>query len=187
MGRLNNRQQRFVEEYMVDFNATQAAIRAGYAVKTARQQGSANLSKPDISRAIEKRRAELSRRTGISAERVLVELGKIAFAKAPDIINDEDGRLRPGLSEADSACVQSIRVRQLPDGGVEREVRLYDKQKALDSLGKYTGVVVDRKDITTNGKAIESGVANVLVVPSVMDEAEWERLAMGGTDDNDAG
>ena len=71
MARLNNRQQRFVDEYMVDFNATQAAIRAGYSVKTAGKIGSENLKKPDISRAVEKRRAELSRRTGISVERVL--------------------------------------------------------------------------------------------------------------------
>jgi len=67
------KQQRFVEEYLIDLNATQAAIRAGYSADTARQMGSENLSKPDIAEAISVANAERSAKTAIDAAWVLVE------------------------------------------------------------------------------------------------------------------
>ena len=68
---LNPKQQRFCEEYMIDLNATQAAIRAGYAVKTATEQASRLLTNVNVSREIEKLQALQSRRTGITADRVI--------------------------------------------------------------------------------------------------------------------
>lgn len=67
------KQQRFVEEYLIDLNATQAAIRAGYSRKTARQIGDENLSKPDIAAAIADRLKARSEKTGLDAEWVLLE------------------------------------------------------------------------------------------------------------------
>lgn len=68
---LTDKQQRFVAEYLVDLNATQAAIRAGYSEKTARQVASENLSKPDIAEAIAAKAAERTAAIDLSAERVL--------------------------------------------------------------------------------------------------------------------
>jgi len=77
---LTDKQQRFVKEYLVDLNATQAAIRAGYSQKTAGSIGEENLRKPEIAAAIQEAMEARSRRTEITADRVLQELAKIGFA-----------------------------------------------------------------------------------------------------------
>ena len=97
---LNSKQQRFVEEYLIDLNATQAAIRAGYSPKTANVIGSENLAKPEISNAISRAMAERSRRTGISQDRVVQELAKIAFVNITDIC-DPAGRIKDTAKEED--------------------------------------------------------------------------------------
>ena len=71
---MTNKQKRFIEEYLIDFNATQSAIRAGYSVDTAKDIGCENLAKPNIKKAINKALAERSRRTGITQDRVIQEL-----------------------------------------------------------------------------------------------------------------
>lgn len=78
MSNLTPKQARFVAEYLVDLNATQAAIRAGYSEKTARQAGSENLSKPDIQEAIEEAQQARSKRTGIDQDEVVRGLKKEA-------------------------------------------------------------------------------------------------------------
>jgi len=77
---LNAKQQRFVEEYLVDLNATQAAIRAGYSKRTAEQQGSRLLSNVKVAKAVSKAQEALSERAGITQERVLKRFEQIAFA-----------------------------------------------------------------------------------------------------------
>ena len=91
--RLTAKQQRFIEEYPVDLNATQAAIRAGYSRRTAFVIGYENLKKPHIKAPIQKKLAELSRNAGITAERVLNELAAVAFGNIYDLI-DYDGPTR---------------------------------------------------------------------------------------------
>lgn len=81
---LTGKQKRFVEEYLVDLNATQAAIRAGYREKTAGQIGFENLKKPEIQEAVAKAIQERQARTEITQDRVLSELGRVAFADADD-------------------------------------------------------------------------------------------------------
>ena len=80
---LNARQTEFVKQYLVDLNATQAAIRAGYSAQTARQMGSENLSKPYIAAEIERAMAE---RGGITRTSIVHELGAIAFSNICDVI-----------------------------------------------------------------------------------------------------
>lgn len=79
MAKLNDRQQLFAQEYLVDLNATQAAIRAGYSQKTARSQGERLLTNVDIAAAIQRGIKERIEKTQITAERVLLELAAIAF------------------------------------------------------------------------------------------------------------
>lgn len=81
MAKLTDKQQRFVDEYLIDLNATQAAIRAGYSAKTADQQGSRMLANVKVQQAIAERMAERSKRTGVNQDRVVLELAKVAFLK----------------------------------------------------------------------------------------------------------
>lgn len=78
--KLTEKQKRFCEEYLVDLNATQAAIRAGYKEKTARSSASENLTKPDIQQYLRELIDQRSERTGITADTVLLELERIALS-----------------------------------------------------------------------------------------------------------
>lgn len=148
---MTDKQRRFVEEYLIDLNATQAAIRAGYSPDTAKEIGCENLTKPNISKAIAKAMAERSRRTGISQDRVIEELAKIAFMNAADVINTDDASILEDASREDLSCIQSVKVKQ-SDGEkgslIEREIKLADKLRALELLGKHLGMFKDKLEIT---------------------------------------
>lgn len=88
------RQERFVQEYLVDLNATQAAIRAGYSEKSARQMGAENLSKPSIQAAIAQAQQERAERTGITADRALREAWNVAIADARELVQVKVGCCR---------------------------------------------------------------------------------------------
>lgn len=151
MAKLTDKQKRFVEEYLIDLNATQAAIRAGYSIKTAEQIGFQLLNKTLVSEEIKKQMAERSKRTGINADRVLNELAKIAFANAKDVINFQDASVLECAKEDDLACVQSVKVkRQFSEKGEleERQVTMYDKKAALELLGKHLGMWKDKVEVS---------------------------------------
>lgn len=152
---LTEKQKRFIEEYLIDLNATQAAIRAGYSPKTAQEQGSQNLSKlmVPISEAI----AERSKRTGINQDRILRELAKIGFVNAKDVIDFEEAGVRCDAEEDDLAAIQSIKVKQtIGEKGTttEREIKLYDKKAALELLGKHLGMFKDKVDVETTERVV---------------------------------
>lgn len=94
MEKLTAKQARFVEEYLVDLNATQAAIRAGYSESTARAIGYENLTKPDIQKAITAAREKQQQRTEITADRVLAEYAKIAFFDPRKLFTADGGLSR---------------------------------------------------------------------------------------------
>lgn len=144
---MTKKQKRFVEEYLIDLNATQAAIRAGYSSDTAGSIGAENLKKPEIKSRIDKAMAERSRRTGINQDRVLQELARIGFAKITDVVDPDTAKIRPDASEDDLACIQSIKIKP-NEFGTEREVKLYDKKSALVDLGKHLGLFKDKMELT---------------------------------------
>lgn len=144
---MTKKQKRFVEEYLIDLNATQAAIRAGYSPDTAGSIGAENLKKPEIKNRIDKAMAERSRRTGINQDRVLQELARIGFAKITDVVDPDTAKIRPDASEDDLACIQSIKIKP-NEFGTEREVKLYDKKAALVDLGKHLGLFKDKLELT---------------------------------------
>lgn len=151
MAKLTAKQQRFVEEYLIDLNATQAAIRAGYK-KTEYTDTNANklLENTRIREAIDKAMAERSKRTGINQNRVIQELARIAFVNPQNVINAEDGSVREDATEDDLACIQAVKVKTMSgDKGCseEREVRLNDKMKALELLGKHLGMFTDKVEL----------------------------------------
>lgn len=144
---MTKKQKRFVEEYLIDLNATQAAIRAGYSPDTAGSIGAENLKKPEIKNRIDKAMAERSKRTGINQDRVLQELARIGFAKITDVVDPDTAKIRPDASEDDLACIQSIKIKP-NEFGTEREVKLYDKKAALVDLGKHLGLFKDKLELT---------------------------------------
>lgn len=146
MAKLTAKQQTFVEEYLIDLNATQAAIRAGYSAKNADKIGSELLGKTRVAEAVSMAMAERSRRTGINQDRVLQELARIGFAKITDVVDPETAKIRPDASDDDLACIQSIKIKP-NEFGTEREVKLYDKKSALVDLGKHLGLFKDKLEL----------------------------------------
>lgn len=143
MAKLTAKQKKFVEEYLIDLNATQAAIRAGYSPETAEQIGYQQLQKTSVKNEIDKAMAERSRRTGINQDRVLRELAKIAFVNPGDVINFDEATVKSDAKEDDLAAIASVKIKNIPteDGEItEREIKLCDKLKALDLLGKHLGI-----------------------------------------------
>lgn len=159
MAKLTEKQQRFVEEYLVDLNATQAAIRAGYSVKTADVQGSRMLGNVKVQSAIGEAMALRSRRTGINQDRVVLELAKIAFVKITDIVNS-DGEIKEDAKPEDLACIETVKYKASnTDKGdsVEREVKISSKLKALELLGKHLGMWNDKVDVNVAVPIVISG------------------------------
>lgn len=149
INKLTNKQRRFVEEYLVDLNATQAAIRAGYSVNNAGDIGSELLRKTRVSQAVKEAMAKQSKRTGVSADRVIRELAKIAFLNSADFIT-ENGKLKEGVSRDDMAAVSSIKIKEIPTASglvVEREVKLYDKLRAMELLGKHLAMFSEKLNV----------------------------------------
>lgn len=150
VAKLTDKQQRFVDEYLIDLNATQAAIRAGYSAKTADQQGSRMLANVKIKQAVAEKQAQRSKRTGVNQDRVILELAKVAFAKMTDIV-DSNGRIKEDASPDDLACIESIKYKESDNeygGSVEREVKIASKLKALELLGKHLGMWSDKFNVT---------------------------------------
>lgn len=145
---MTQKQKRFIEEYLIDLNATQAAIRAGYSPDTAKSIGSENLTKPDIQARIAKAMAERSRRTGVNADRVVMELAKIAFVNAKDVIDPDTATVRPDALPEDTAAIQSVKVKTFGEDGLEREIKMADKLKALELLGKHLGMFKDKIELS---------------------------------------
>jgi phage terminase small subunit len=150
---LTPKQRQFVEEYLVDLNATQAAIRAGYSRKTARSIAEENLTKPDIAEAIRIAMEARAERTRVAADRVLVELGRIAFSNIRTLF-DEKGALRniAELSEDEAAALAAVEVSEIFGGrgedrrliGCMRKVRLWDKCAALELAMRHLGLLKER-------------------------------------------
>lgn len=148
---LTDKQAKFVEEYLVDFNATQAAIRAGYSEKTAYSIGWENLRKPEIIEAI--------REKAMSAEEVLMRLADIARGDFADIFDITQLGFVIDLDKAQKAgktkLIKKIKQRTTitSKNGEETEihdleVELHDAQSALVTLGKYHKLWTDKTELT---------------------------------------
>lgn len=154
---LTLKQARFVDEYLVDLNATQAAIRSGYSENTAEQQGSRLLSNAKVAAAVAERQADRVKRTEITQDRVLQELARIGFADIRDLFewDVESATFIPSrdLTEDQAAAVSEIQAETTStrerngtttDTTVKLKIKTYDKLGALDKLGKHLGMFVER-------------------------------------------
>lgn len=140
---LEPRQQRFVDEYVIDFNGTQAAIRAGYSRKTASSIATENLRKPAIQAAIRDRMATISARCEVTAARVVRELAVVAFSDMRSFVEWGPGgvtlKAADGLSDEDARCVSEVSQTDSATGGSVK-FKLHDKMKALTDLADRIGI-----------------------------------------------
>lgn len=190
---LTPKQQRFVDEYLIDLNATQAAIRAGYSAKTAYSIGQENLNKPEVASAIAFAQKARSQRTGITQDMVLRELAKIGFADMRKLLRwtgsaiglDEDaaedsGEVRLTMAnlvqlfdsdELDDDIVGAIsEISQTKDGALK--VKLHDKQAALVNIGKHLGMFKEQVQV-------DAKHAHTLEQASVPEVLGWLAAASG--------
>lgn len=143
MPRLTPKQARFVEEYLTDLNATQAAIRAGYSQRRADALGYENLRKPEIKDAIEAYQRERSARTGVTADRVVQEIARVAFASLSDVMTwgPAGAKVRPNDEiTPDSAAA----IAEITETNTGIKVKLHNKVAALEQLAKHVGLYQDR-------------------------------------------
>lgn len=164
MAKLTAKQQRFCDEYLIDLNATQAAIRAGYSEKNADKIASELLGKTRVQEQIQKRKADRVERTEITQDMVLRELAAIAFADATDYVNVV---MKPYLTESgDEVFLPDVAVTETGEltplqkkaiAGIKQgkngiELKLNDKTRALELLGKHLGMFTDKVEITEHKK-----------------------------------
>jgi phage terminase small subunit len=173
--KLTPKQAAFVENYLLDLNATQAAIRAGYSKRTANEQATRLLANVSVAAAIEAAKAERSQRTMISADRVLRELARIAFLDVGKAFT-EGGGLKPlhEMDEDTRRAIGGLEVSALyADGeniGKLSKIKLSDKLRALELLGRHIGLF-DQK-VTINGgdpltlllKSVQGSAFNPVVI-----------------------
>lgn len=148
------KQKAFVAEYLVDLNATQAAIRAGYSEKTASRIGPNLIGKSCIQEAIQAAMSKREKRTEITADRVIQELARIAFLRSDDIFEIVGGSVRvkdtSEMSEDARSSLSGASETITEKGGTVR-VQIADKVKSLELLGKHLALFTDRVNMDVSG------------------------------------
>lgn len=176
-----NLRGRFVDEYMIDQNATQAAIRAGYSPRSAGMQGGRLMQNDEILAEINRRAALISASKGITAERVIQEYINLALLDPLDLFNPDGSMKRlEDIPEGARRAIGGLELRELapmdtPVGQISvtlRKVKLIDKRGALDSLAKIMGLMREKVDVSLNGNIS----AGVLLVPAAIDPDTWDAV-----------
>ena len=168
---LNEKQSMFCLEYIKDFNATQAAISAGYSEKTAGSQGHDLLKKPEIQKEIATNVAERSERTKVDADWLLKRLALEADADLNDLYS-EDGGLKPvnqwpkiwrqGLvSGIDSHQEYEYIAGEKVPAGVVQKIKLSDRVKRLEMIGKHVDVSAFSENLNHTG-SVSIAIADIL-------------------------
>lgn len=147
---LTDKQKKFCDEYLVDLNSTQAAIRSGYSKKTASSIGFENLRKPEILVYIQKKRKTWSNKLEVTQERILTEYARIAFSDIRKFYNEKGMLILPGdLDDDSAAALAGIEVFEEfafdSEGnrdhiGDTKKLKIHNKIQALDSLAKHLGM-----------------------------------------------
>lgn len=179
MPKLTPKQERFVQEYLVDLNGTDAATRAGYSKRTAYSIANELLKKPHVQAAVQAAQAERGKRVKRSADDVVLELERLAMFDPKDL-TDVKG------PEDIKALPEDVR-RAIVGWSWDRQGRFtikLAKEGALEMLGRHHGVFRDRIEHTgKDGKDLPAAVpAGVLVVPGLMaDTGAWAEAAKKAT------
>jgi len=150
-GELSAKQQRFAEEYVKDFNATQAAIRAGYSRRSAETQALQLLRKPQVAAYLDELRKAQTERTGSEADQIRAALRAIAYsdqrkyqkwgASGVSVLESSD------LTDDEAAAVAEV-AQTITDAGGSIKIRQFDKLRALELLAKMEGLLRDKLELT---------------------------------------
>jgi phage terminase small subunit len=148
--KLTDKQRLFVHEYLIDYNATQSAIRAGYSKDTAGSIGHELLKKPEIAEALETLKTERLANAGVTAERVIAELAKLAFSDVRKVVNwDNSVTVKPSADIDDSAAAAISSVTSTANG---LSIRMHDKRGPLTDLAKLMGLMKDNIVVDHTGE-----------------------------------
>ncbi len=159
--KLTPKQQRFAEEYLIDLNATQAAIRAGYSKRTAEKIGSENLRKPEVAEKIQLQMQERGARTGITADRVLKEIERLAMFDPADLIKITGPKDILALPEDVRRAITGWKWDKMGNFVVTMA-----KQGALEMLGRHHKLFTDKTEMTgANGGPMLSSLTIEYVRP----------------------
>lgn len=145
-GTLSPKQQAFVDQYLVDLNATQAYLRAGYrcSEETARRNGHKLLTNTDIQAFVAERMADRAKRTEIDQDRVVLEIARLAFSDVRKLFDGNRLKRMDEIDDATAAAISSVKVstRQIGEGEVEHiaEIKLWPKTPAIEMAGKHVGL-----------------------------------------------
>ena len=156
--KLTPKQQLFVKEYLIDLNASQAAIRAGYSERTSREMGYELLTKPHVQEALQQAQKKREKRTNITADRVLEQLARVAFSDIGEFV-EFDGTTVTIKSSKDVDGTVLSEVSATPAG---LKIKLNDKMKALELLGRHLGMFNDKLNISVRSQEQEAGGVNSL-------------------------
>lgn len=150
-GELNARQRRFITEYLVDQNGTQAAIRAGYAKRSAHVTASLLISNANVKAAIDKQMSKMLSKIEVTAERVLAERARLAFFDVRKLI-DATGKPKPihELDDDTAAAIAGVEVANIGNSQVGEgevlKIRMADKNASLTALEKHLGLYKEGGD-----------------------------------------
>lgn len=159
VGKLTDKQKRFIEEYLIDLNATQAAIRAGYSEKTAYSIGEENLRKPEIKKAIQEAQKKRSERTQITQDDVLNGLLEvIAMSTGKKVVIETD------VAKNESGELVGFDI-------AKTKFEPTAANKALELLGKHLGMFKDKVDLTNSDGSLNHPVVIELIAPNLDDES----------------
>ena len=157
---LTDKQARFVDEDLVDLNATQAAIRAGYSVKTANEQGARLLANVSVKNAIRERQEVLKMKTEVTQEWVVERYRRIVEGCDKRLFFNDDGSVKPPSqwSAEMGLAVAAFEVEELGDEGLAvavSKLRFQDAKAALDSLARHLGMFKDKVEVSVDESLAE--------------------------------
>lgn len=153
MAKLSNKQKLFCDEYLIDLNVTQAAIRAGYSKKYSSDKAYKLLEKLEIKSYIDKKMKAREKRIEITQDMVINELAKIAFANTTDYVEVEDkGQYKMVNTKPtkDLTPDQVAAIASIKQGANGIEIKLHDKVRALEDIGRHLGMFKDKIEINGN-------------------------------------
>lgn len=152
---------RFCEEYLIDLNAAQAAIRCGYSKKTAKEQGARLLTDANIQAEIKRLMQERSKSTQVTAQMVVEELSKVGFANIQDYIKKGFKiEMISELKKEHAAAIESVQIETKTQNGLtitKAKIKLHSKTSALDMLGKHFGIFKEDNSQSATKIIIEGG------------------------------
>lgn len=162
--KLNDRQRRFVLEYVEDFNGKEAAIRAGYSERSAKARASILLADPVIQTELAKAREAIAERVTVTVQDIVTELARVAFFDIRTLF-DENGNLKPVAELDDNAAralagIDIVNEKRETDDDISvheytKRIKVADKLKALEMLGKYLGMFTETTNVNQTNVAVQ--------------------------------